>query len=100
MEGILNRNIMDFIKTIVPKRRTRAKGNKFPIITRKGTEHIKYNASTANIFIRDHKVRSFFTDFIITRRKINTGMARKGEVKVKTIKARPAMTINNIFMTV
>lgn len=70
---------MDFIKTIVPKRRTRTKGNRFPRITRKGTEHIKYNASKASIFIRDHKDKSFFTDFTITIRKINTGMANKGE---------------------
>jgi hypothetical protein len=92
--------MMAFIKTIIPKSRTRAKGNRFPIITRKGVKQRKYKKSKANIFIRDHKVKSFFTDFTIRIRKINTGIAKKGEVKVNASKARPAMTINNIFTTV
>ena len=91
---------MAFMKIIVPKNRTRAKGNRFPIITRKGAEQRKYKKSVASIFIRDHNVKSFFTDFTITIRKINTGMANKGEAKLNTSNARPAMTINNIFMTV
>lgn len=89
-----------FIKTIVPKSINRAKGNRVPIIKRKGVEQRKYKKSVANIFIRDHMVKSFFTDFTITIRKTNTGMAKKGEVKVNASKARPAMTINNIFTTV